>query len=169
MCSNFFLKFGVRSGSDPGPIRVRSTNFFAKKFVDRIRVGPGISKKIRTPLSTFESPVLIYNYSAPGGCHRIPISHRTEKFSKNWFTFINVQSHLFIEIVDWKCGSDPEFQKKNRTAFISFETQGLICNYSAPGGSNNIPISHWTVKSKKLWFTSFDVQSHFSKTLIKYA
>ena len=30
----------------PGPIRVRSTNFFAKKFVDRTRIGPGISKKI---------------------------------------------------------------------------------------------------------------------------
>ena len=36
-----FFKFGIRSGSDPTPIRMRSTNFLAKNFVDRIRIGVG--------------------------------------------------------------------------------------------------------------------------------
>ena len=33
------------SGSDPGPIQVRSANFLAKKFVDRTRIGPQIFQK----------------------------------------------------------------------------------------------------------------------------
>ena len=56
-----------------------------------------------------------------------------------------------------------------KTPLSSFEAPGLIYNYSAPGGWHRIPKSHRNTKSKKLWFISFNVQNHFSKTLIKYA
>ena len=81
----FFPKFWIRPGSDP-------------KFW----------KKIRIPLSTFNTLAFLYNYRAPGGWYGIPISHRIHKFSKNWFNLFNVQKHFFIRIVHWKCGSDPD-------------------------------------------------------------
>ena len=56
-----------------------------------------------------------------------------------------------------------------KTHLSSLEAPGLIYNYSAPGGWHRILKSHRTKKSRKLCFISFDVQNHFSKTLIKYA
>ena len=79
-------------------------------------------------------------------------------------------SHLFTQRLYFFCKiSDPKFEKKIRTPLSTFQTPALPYNYSAPGGWHRIPKSHRNTKSKKLWFTSFNVQNHFSKTLIKYA
>ena len=69
---------------------------------------PKFWKKIRIPLSTFNTLAFLYNYRAPGGWYGIPISHRIHKFSKNWFDLFNVQKHFFIRFVHWKGGSDPD-------------------------------------------------------------
>jgi len=108
----FFPKFWVWPGSDPGPVRVRSTFFVVKKYVDQTRTGPGSDpkfwKKNRIALSTFNTLAFLYNYRAPGGWYGIPMSHRIHKVLKNWFNLFNVQNHFFIRIVHWKRGSDPD-------------------------------------------------------------
>ena len=70
-------------------------------------------------------------------------------------------------------GSDPGQTRVGpgfwKTPLSSLEAPGLIYSYSAPGGWHCILKRHRTKKSRKLCFIFFDVQNHFSKTLIKYA
>ena len=86
----------------------------------RIRFGsdPKDFLKFQSSLFALETSEAIYNYRALGGWHCISIFYWSNKFLNLWSTSFGVQSHFFIEIVDWNQGLHPDFLTNSLVEYL---------------------------------------------------
>ena len=93
-------------------------------------------------------------------------------FCKIWDLIRIWSAHFWRENLWIRSGSEPDQISKIffkfQTSLFPLETPEAIYNSPSPGGWHGIRILHWTEKSKKFTFNSYDVQSHFSLKILDW-